>query len=94
MLNTTRKLVSVKRDRLSLCFKTTTVFVFLFVLATVGYAVHGVFQFFLSKYQPFGRSNESPWSHTLPGVVNLSNVPIRNQTQSNSNRSIDFDWVR
>ena len=43
MLNTTRKLVSVKRDRLSLCFKTTTVFVFFFVLATVGYAVHGVF---------------------------------------------------
>ena len=32
-LNTTRKLVSVKRDRLSLCFKTTTVFVFFFRLS-------------------------------------------------------------
>ena len=50
MLNMTHKLVSVKRDHLCglrVCFKTTTVFIFF--PFSLGYAVHGVFVFFIEQ---------------------------------------------
>ena len=55
-LNTTHKLVSMKHDRLWVwvCFKTTT----------VARRLCSAWSFLQSKSQ-FGRSNESPWSHTL-----------------------------
>ena len=69
MLNTTHKLVSVKRDRLRMFFKTVTVF-FFFLLARLCSA-WSILIFFLSKSQ-FGNSNESLW--VMSHLVIVSDV--------------------